>query len=171
LTYISFILWTFCSKGDTRHATCRHAAHCELDALFDHGSHDITTCITLPSASLTQHPISDLTGDFQHNSGHSRRLHFSTSSEANPHESSITDHGPLISPPAISMRKRATRAWLDEATTSDDTCLQFFLDIVTSFLLGFFPPFTFTPPILSPDVLFENENPLNFENANCRNGA
>lgn len=61
LTYISFIPWTSCSKGDTRHATCRHAAHCELDALFDHGSHDMTTCATLPSTSFTQHPIGDLT--------------------------------------------------------------------------------------------------------------
>jgi hypothetical protein len=39
----------------------RHAAHCKLYALLDHGFHDITTCITLPSTSLAQHPIGDLT--------------------------------------------------------------------------------------------------------------
>jgi hypothetical protein len=61
LTHIFLILWTFCSN--MRHATCdmRHAAHCKLDALLDHGFHDITTCITLPSTSLAQHPIGDLT--------------------------------------------------------------------------------------------------------------
>lgn len=50
----------FYPKCDTRHAT-----HYEIDALFDYGTHDLTTCITLFSTLLAQQPIDGPTGDFR----------------------------------------------------------------------------------------------------------
>jgi hypothetical protein len=113
LTYISFILWTFCSKGDTRHATCRHAAHCELDALFDHGSHDMTTCITLPSTSLTQPSIGDLTDGLPQ---HSKLLlkapilgNYPRAPTPIHMEICIKDQNSLLPLAAITMQQRMTR--------------------------------------------------------------
>jgi hypothetical protein len=154
-TYFLEFLGHFAHKMRT--CDMRHAAHCELDALLDHGTHDITICITLPSISLTQHPIGDLYRRFP---SHSTLLVDAPFLDNGPGvsmpESRITSHASLVSPAAITMRQRTTRERLGKAPNlSWKPVLQFLPNIVINLLLDFFPPsISCFLPFISPAVLF-----------------